>query len=431
MDNGEDYDILLKCFEDAENEVIKQDCPMRYNHFSSENEVQSTIKNSVPKSTFSKDKWAIKIFSEYNYHRNQSILSSGSEELMVLNEISEMSKSDLSFLLPKFIHDVRKRDGSKYPGESLRQLVCAIFHYFRYVLDRPWDFFRDEDFIVSRKALDACMKIATKEGVGLYKRKADFISHELEEKLWDRKALGTDNPRHLLSTLIYMFGIHFGLRARKEHRQLRAGGNSQLKLMVDATTGDVFLRYTEDCQKTKNGGLYERNIAPKVIDVYEKENERNIVKIYRKYMAVRPTNGKNIENFYLQPSKEMKGNVWYKDQPLGENAIGNVIKNVFEEADIGGHFTNHSLRRTKVTRLFQAGIDKESVKTQTGHRSDAGVMAYREVSVSEKKVFQNIIEKSSANASVTLNQSNTSVTSENESIVIEVKHGEKSVRITM
>jgi hypothetical protein len=41
---------------------------------------------------------------------------------MVLKDFDEFVKDDLVFLLPKFIFDVRKSDGSRYPPESLRQL---------------------------------------------------------------------------------------------------------------------------------------------------------------------------------------------------------------------------------------------------------------------------------------------------------------------
>ncbi len=77
--------------------------------------------------------WSKRLFTDYNNARNNNILNSGSSELMVLKEVSEMDKSDVSFLLPSFINDVRKKAGSKYPAESLRQLICSLFHFFKYL----------------------------------------------------------------------------------------------------------------------------------------------------------------------------------------------------------------------------------------------------------------------------------------------------------
>ena len=42
-----------------------------------------------------------------------------------------------------------------------------------------------------------------------------------------------------------------------------------------------------------------------------------------------------------------------------------------DAAKIPGFFTNHSLRHSGGTRLFQAGVDRKLVKEATGHKSDA------------------------------------------------------------
>ena len=44
--------------------------------------------------------------------------------------------------------------------------------------------------------------------------------------------------------------------------------------------------------------------------------------------------------------------------------------------DNKNRYTSHSLRRTSVCRLNQAGFSTESVKKRTGHNTNEGVMAY-------------------------------------------------------
>ena len=46
------------------------------------------------------------------------------------------------------------------------------------------------------------------------------------------------------------------------------------------------------------------------------------------------------------------------------------MKNLLGKANIEGYFTNHSLRRTGGSHLFQAGIERKIVKEITGHVSD-------------------------------------------------------------
>ena len=113
----------------------------RFQSFTNNDDIQGIIKSSIPVATRKKSKWGIKILSDYNKARNKKILDDSSEELMVLKTCDEFVKSDLTFLLPKFVLDVRKCDGSCYPAESLRQIICAIFHYYRYEKEKSWDFF--------------------------------------------------------------------------------------------------------------------------------------------------------------------------------------------------------------------------------------------------------------------------------------------------
>ena len=88
--------------------------------------------------------------------------------------------------------------------------------------------------------------------------------------------------------------------------------------------------------------------------------------------------------------------------------------------------------------MFQAGADKEEIKSQTGHRSDSGVMAYREFSSHEKFSFQMMLEKpveSANNDSLKERDGNpTSSSSSNISdgrIHVEIKNGNKSVVIDL
>ena len=138
-----------------------------------------------------------------------------------------------------------------------------------------------------------------------------------------------------------------------------------------------------------------------------------------------------IHNFYLQVLENPK--TWFKDLgPLGENSLGKMVKPLFEEAGIPGHFTNHSLRRSKVTRMFQAGIEKNDIMKETGHRSDVGVMTYREFSRKEKITQQSILEHS-LNVGINEKEENHLAigdsSSKSSKIHVTITHGDKSLTI--
>ena len=64
---------------------------------------------------------------------------------------------------------------------------------------------------------------------------------------------------------------------------------------------------------------------------------------------------------------------------------------MLRDAGLDGFFSNHSLRRTCATRLFQAGQDVKIVKEITGHISDA-VHKYQCTSTSQKMKVSEIIQ---------------------------------------
>ncbi len=84
--------------------------------------------------------------------------------------------------------------------------------------------------------------------------------------------------------------------------------------------------------------------------------------------------------FYLKPLKNPKGIVWFEKLPLGHNFLSNMINRIMNAAGIKGHFTNHSLRSTATTRLFNAHVDEQLIMNRTGHSSTKGVRNYKRIS---------------------------------------------------
>lgn len=69
------------------------------------------------------------------------------------------------------------------------------------------------------------------------------------------------------------------------------------------------------------------------------------------------------DSFYLTPLKKPKGQIWYSKTPLGHNTLSQTVRRLCQAAGI----TNHSLRVTSATRLFQSGMDEQLITSRTGH----------------------------------------------------------------
>ena len=154
---------------------------------------------------------------------------------------------------------------------------------------------------------------------------------------------------------------------------MRVGPKSQLKI-VQRSNGDKFLQYTENTSKTNQGGLKHRKVTRKVVNAYPNtENpDRCPVAIYEKYVSHMPSADHNA--FYLRPLQKPAGSNWFSKQPVGKQTLAKKVVSMCQTAGIAGHRTNHSLRSTAATRLYETGADEQIICEITGHRSGKFIM---------------------------------------------------------
>ena len=233
------------------------------------------------------------------------------------------------------------------------------------------------------------MKELSKDGNVQPHRKADIISVNDENLMWDLNVLGSGTPKQLVDTVLYLLRVHFALRATVEHHALRVGPKSQLTLGLDRD--HRYLEYHEDVSKTCQGGIDHRNVGRKKVRAYANiaEPERCVVALYEKYLAHRPVH-MNLDDFYLRPLANVKGSTWYACQPIGRNMLSKVVTNLATQAGLKGNYSNHSLRATAATQLYNANVDKQLISEVTGHRSNV-VRGYKRTSNDQLKSVSNVL----------------------------------------
>ena len=130
-------------------------------------------------------------------------------------------------------------------------------------------FFKDAPFAEVRMSLDTEMKRLQRCGLGSKRKKAEPITSEEEEVLWQKGILGSSNPQLLVDTMLYMSRLYFALRSGGEHRQLRFH-QSQSQL-VEWPGERSYSQYTEDISKNQQGCLNKRKLKLKVVIHYANE----------------------------------------------------------------------------------------------------------------------------------------------------------------
>ena len=215
-------------------------------------EIEEARRQGIPRRTQQDTQYCVRLWEEWRQHRNTV-----SEESVA--PLSELSVSQLNHSLSCFVLEIRKKDGSSYPPNTLHHIVAGLLRHMR-ENGRSFDIFKDAEFATFRASLDAEMKRLSKEGVGAKKEQAEIITEE-EKEMWEKGFLGDEKPQKLLDTVVFYKCLYFALRSGQEHRQLP---RKPCQIEVVERPGErPYLLYTEDTSKNRPGGLKGHYTPPR------------------------------------------------------------------------------------------------------------------------------------------------------------------------
>ena len=160
-----------------------------------------------------------KMYIEWRNYRNS--VSPGEQIFLDLENLSTITEENVSFAVSRFITEVKKLDGSDFPGKTLYDIVLWL-QFLLETMGFCWKLLNEEVFQRICYALDNMMKCHTSEGLGNGIRRAQVISFTDEDLLWSLGLLGIHSPVVLMNTVLFVFGMSCALRAGKEHRLLRS-----------------------------------------------------------------------------------------------------------------------------------------------------------------------------------------------------------------
>ena len=128
-----------------------------------------------------------------------SIDEAGSGHVLQKKNICTYEGGSYELLLCRFILEVRAMSGKEYNPDSL----CCGLQWSVKNTDQVINTFEECAFAEFHGVLDGKLKQLNRTGQYIEKRKAELITVEMEDKLWESGLLDDHSPRVLVDTLVY------------------------------------------------------------------------------------------------------------------------------------------------------------------------------------------------------------------------------------
>ena len=188
----------------------------RFSFISSSSGVEAFKTKIVPKNTDKATQWTVKIYTEWSKARKDSGRSAPLDGLLLTN-----SSKEVFDWLCTFFSEVRKSNGEPYCPRSLGSILAGLSRYIETYSEYKVKIQNAEGEFKSLHTLSENLyKKLHADGIGTSSSKADIITNEEEERLWNSEVLNDKTPESLLNAIFYYNGLNFVLRGGREHRNL-------------------------------------------------------------------------------------------------------------------------------------------------------------------------------------------------------------------
>lgn len=337
----------------------------------SNTEQELAAKGVIPDNTKHSNEWALRNLTAWMSFRNAAKpLDPVPTDLLSCQDAAVLCK-----WLCCYVQETKKENGEPYPATTIRSLLSGIQRTLQ-ANKLPFNLFDKSDlrFRDLHNTLDCVSVSLRKKGVGTEVNHSAVMSIEDENAIWDKGVAGDSSPWPLLRASFLTVGLHFSLRGGQEHRDLKV---SQLRRVPASGYDDnTYYVYIENGSKNYQGRFSETGQQNKVVKAFaQPQSKRCPVKILDKYIAKLPP---GCKTFYMQPLASCPVDPekpWFKNVPVGVNPLRNMMPKISELAGLS-RYTNHSLRATSATRMFNAGVPEKIVAEVTGHKSLGALRQY-------------------------------------------------------
>lgn len=362
----------------------------RFGKPTSVEELEAAAKGFVPVATKASTSWAVRNFCAWRSWR----MEAKPDDPVPADLLERCDASELNTWLQAYVYETRREDGKPFPSKSIDSLLAGLKRYMQEQQSDPPNILSEDDprFKGLRGVRDNVARARREEGIGAQVQHVQPFSIEEEERLWDLNIMGVHSPKALFNAVFFANGKNLCLRGGREHHNLKL---SQFEFgSVDKNGKSLnFVCYTEFGSKNRSGS-YRDKADNKVVEHFADESlgEKCFVHLLQLYCSKLPPDAFQKGSFYWHAKQKtpLDNSPWFTSSRCGRNHLSGVVKQMCTDGEIEEK-TNHSLRVTGATRMFNAQVPEKIIQERTGHRSLDALRAYQRTSISQQKAVSSIL----------------------------------------
>ena len=282
-------------------------------------------------------------------------------------DFEEWEKPRLAEVLSKFYVEVRREDGKLYKTGSMINIRAGLNRYLK-SKGKAIDLIKEPVFAPANLSFQAQQVKLKEEDRGDTEHYPEIDENDLH-KLYQSGVLNEETPKGLLYKVWFELMLYICRRGRENLRKLikqhfQIGKDSQGRRYVYQSCDEMTKRSRDNSSSRVDAGrMYETRVEGCPVKT-SKLNPKCDALFQTPMLAKK-------DDFDWEPC-----HVWYKNCPIGERTLGEMMAKISKEADLSKRYTNHSLRPTCIQILDSGGFATRDICNVSGHSNERSHRSY-------------------------------------------------------
>ena len=340
-------------------------------------EMDKMILDASAKSTHRSTNWGINKLNQWAVKNKRQV------------DLTTISVDDLNEELRRFYAGVKSNQGNALTPSALTGIRAAIHRSITTPpLSRNINILSDKAFTTSNQMFLARCRLYYKAGNKRPTHKPAIESGDMKKLAIYFKNWNAD-PSVLIEYVWFCLCYYFGRRGREGWRDFT---KTSFKVSLDDKNREFIHMAHTDLTKNHRGGHKQHEQDYSTQKVYGSSGKLNIIEAYKFYLTKLNPNCKALFQTPL-PNYDADSH-WYKNEPMGKNTLGNLMKRLSKKAGLSQDYTAHSVRASTVTILGHAGVQPMQICNITKHKNELSLKHYcTDMSNDQKQECSNILSK--------------------------------------